>query len=136
VFYSYHCVLYYCVTNLRKQSLYDYRHFLRLVSTGNLNTFSQEPCCPNVLIQKNSIFQVSYSVPFGITVLSTIYTQALQVIVLARFAYISCFSDPCNGLQLINRFFIQFSTSSPCSQNIPLSSLFLSLFLTLDPHIA
>jgi len=46
--------------------------------------FSQEPCCPNVLIQKNSIFQVSYSVPYGITVLSTIYTQALQVIVLAQ----------------------------------------------------
>jgi hypothetical protein len=36
--------------------------------------FSQEPCWPNVLIQKNSVFQVSYSVPFGITVLSTIYT--------------------------------------------------------------
>jgi purine-cytosine permease-like protein len=46
--------------------------------------FSQEPCCPNVLIQKNLVFQVSYSVPFGIRVLSTIYTQALKVIVLAQ----------------------------------------------------
>lgn len=54
--------------------------------------FSQEPCWPNVLIQKNSIFQISWSVPFGITVLSTIYTYVLQEIVLAQICLYFLFS--------------------------------------------
>lgn len=62
------------LTNSRKQSLYEYRHFLRPIKTESLNTFFTRTVLAHVLIQKNSIFQVSYSVPFGIRVLSTIYT--------------------------------------------------------------
>jgi hypothetical protein len=61
-----------CVTNLRKQSLYDYRHYLHPMKTRNLNTFLTRTMLPYVLTQKNSIFQVSYAVYFGITLIPTI----------------------------------------------------------------
>jgi hypothetical protein len=56
---------------MRKQSLYDNRHFLHPMKIGNLNTFFTRTMLAYVLIQNNSIFQVSYAVSFGITVLST-----------------------------------------------------------------